>query len=317
MAHGPTVAESHLTLPGVVVGIGHNEIRNQLIADSADENDEGIVFSLPSRSQADFLLPKGFRTSGDLKATKAALKAAGFGGLDSQFGASDAEITFNSVFPFDYNNSDSDSVAPGTMDFETVAAHEIGHALGFVSQVDAVDWYAASGGRARISPSVLDLYRFEEDTQYDPESAADFATFPRSLVPGVETVMDQIASKGAAAAENRMSTGAYTGDGRQASHWKDGDLTGQIVGILDPTLAYGQIISVAAADLRALDLMGYDIVFEADGNNPPVAQDDEAKINKKTGLASGNVLDNDADPDGGSLAALLVTDPSTAAWFSI
>jgi len=45
------------------------------------------------------------------------------------------------------------------------------------------------------------------------------------------------------------------GDGRQASHWKDTDS----IGILDPTLAFGQIFEVNSADLRALDVIGYDI----------------------------------------------------------
>ncbi|HYR96306.1 MAG TPA: hypothetical protein VEM57_06180, partial [Candidatus Binatus sp.] len=99
----------------------------------------------------------------------------------------------------------------------------------------------------------LDLFRFEDATANDPASVADFGSFPRSQEPGVEAIFDDIA------AEARMSTGYVTGDGRQASHWKDDGLTGVFVGIMDPTLPSGTVETVGPADLRALDLIGYDI----------------------------------------------------------
>ena len=58
-----------------------------------------------------------------------------------------------------------------------------------------------------------------------------------------------------------MSTG-LTGagsDGRQASHWKADELTGALIGLMDPTLANGVSYSATEADFRALDLIGYDI----------------------------------------------------------
>jgi len=70
------------------------------------------------------------------------------------------------------------------------------------------------------------------------------------LIPGVAAFFDDTAD------EYLFSTGVTQGDGRQASHWKDTDT----IGILDPTLAFGQVFDVSEADLRALDLIGYDIV---------------------------------------------------------
>ena len=60
-----------------------------------------------------------------------------------------------------------------------------------------------------------------------------------------------------------FSTGLTQGDGRQASHWKDDVLTGTLLGIMDPTLSYGTTEGISAADLRALDLIGWDPVPEA------------------------------------------------------
>lgn len=56
-----------------------------------------------------------------------------------------------------------------------------------------------------------------------------------------------------------FSTGAYTGDGNQASHWKADEKTGVYIGIMDPTLASGVTESITAADLRALDVIGWDV----------------------------------------------------------
>jgi hypothetical protein len=47
------------------------------------------------------------------------------------------------------------------------------------------------------------------------------------------------------------------GDGQQASHWKADDLTGQYIGIMDPTIARGDREVITANDLIALDSFGY------------------------------------------------------------
>jgi hypothetical protein len=287
---------------------GYNTIRDQIVNDAADEPDDGIVAALPTAAQASFLLPTGFGVNGNVIATKAALKAAGFTGLDSQFGASDAEITFNSLFSFDFDNTDG--VPFNQMDFETVAAHEIGHALGFVSEVDTVDYYKYFNVPVNVGVGVLDLFRFQNGGQDDPADTSQFTSFPRSLEPGQDAVIDQITAIENAAAENRLSTGAYTGDGRQASHWKDNNLTGNLIGMLDPTLSYGQVLPITDADLRALDLIGWDITLGGSiGNQAPVAQDDAAQINKKSGTATGNVLNNDTDPDGDPLTVSIHAEP--------
>lgn len=52
-----------------------------------------------------------------------------------------------------------------------------------------------------------------------------------------------------------FSTGAYQGDGRQASHFKDN----LGLGIMDPTAAPGSALSVSPFDLMALDVIGYDL----------------------------------------------------------
>ncbi|MGR9089883.1 MAG: NF038122 family metalloprotease [Gammaproteobacteria bacterium] len=220
---------------------------DQLKADSLTEADDGIVQFLPTIDNLDITLPAGFGFAGHLSGTKANFKALGFTGLDATFGLTDARIDFNLGFNFDFDNSDG--VASGFMDFETVAAHELGHALGFVSVVDDIDADLPVGSEVTITiaPTLLDLFRFGPgDNPLEPE---DFTAASRNLVPGAPTYFDDTDI------EYYFSTGVTEGDGRQASHWKDTDS----IGILDPTLAFGQVFSVSAADLRALDVIGYDI----------------------------------------------------------
>jgi hypothetical protein len=239
----------------VALAGGYNLVRDALVADGADEADDGIVASMPTAAQFTGFLPAGRTFSGNIVINKANAKALGFTGLDAPpamggFGASDGEITFNSAFAFDFDNSDG--VGPGLTDFETVAAHEIGHLLGFVSSVDDIDQTTAAQYPA-VDVAVLDLFRFRDNTASDPGTAADFTTFARDLVPGQNDTFDDTAN------EWRMSTGVSLGDGRQASHWKDDSLTGSLIGIMDPTLSSGVIETVLSSDLRAMDLIGYEI----------------------------------------------------------
>jgi hypothetical protein len=120
-----------------------------------------------------------------------------------------------------------------------------------VSKVDLVDVYLPP---LEVNIGVLDLFRFRNDTFADPSTSAQFQVAPRSMVPGQDDIFDVVTL------EARMSTGVMTGDGRQASHWKDDVLTGLMVGVMDPTLKYGSEEAITTADIRALDAIGWDII---------------------------------------------------------
>ncbi len=230
-----------------------NTIIGQLKYDASFEADDGIVAYLPTveKLKEQIVLPDNFYFAGHLAGTKANFKALfPDENLDGpSFGVVDAEINFNIGFNFDFDNTDG--VMLGHMDFETVAAHELGHALGFVSAVDSID----SDGGGLVAPRLLDLFRFGPGD--DPSKAAEFSLAARNLVPGAPAFFDDTEN------EYLFSTGVNH-DGRQASHWKDADADPDDalidpIGMLDPTLAFGQVFDITAADLRALDLIGYDI----------------------------------------------------------
>jgi len=233
----------------VFLQAGYNTIRNQLVADSATQADKSaITAALPTAAQFSGFVPAGFSFTGNIQATKANLKAMGFGGLDAGFGATDATITFNNAFAFSY---DPGPVPGGLMDFTSVATHEIGHALGFVSAVDNVDFLLAAATPGAINLDPLDLYRFR-DTNL-PTTLANFTTTPRSLLPGGTSYFADLTSL------YSLSTGVSAGDGNQASHWKADDITGNFIGIMDPTINFGVRESITAADIRSLELIGFDL----------------------------------------------------------
>ena len=253
-------------------------VRNAMIADA--QADDAIVNHLPTTFAA--TIPTGFAIGTNLGtiempnveqrviATKANFKALGYTDLDTYFGVSDGTILFSSDYAFDFNNADG--VDAGMIDFETVAAHEIGHLLGFVSIVDSVDGFINyintnmlvidENDPVYLNPTVQDLFRFADTNNpaTDPNSASTFETALRNLIPGTTAVTDFGTDDWGIGTEFQMSTGSTQGDGRQASHWKDDVIYPySYLGIMDPTLDYGTVEHISELDYRMLDLMGWDI----------------------------------------------------------
>ena len=162
-------------------------------------------------------------------------------GLRGDNGTVDAGITFSSSFNWDYDRSNG--ITGGFYDFVGIAAHEIGHALGFVSGVDVADGNVGLAGLDDIAwGSVLDLFRYT-GTRRDWTIGGTPCT---SINRGSSCV-------------GLLSTGSRYGDGRQASHWKDN----QGIGIMDPTAGAGEFLSISGADRIAFDVIGWDIALTA------------------------------------------------------
>lgn len=235
------------TSPSFTTG-SYSVVRNAMVAHGIADPAASINQFLPTAAQFSATLPVNYGFTGNMLLTRANALALGF-----NLGAgTDATITFNSQFAFAYNQAQLDG---SHMDFQSVAAHEIGHALGFVSAVDNIDTAAHNNTTGNISFTPLDMFRFSSANV--PSTTTQFTTNPRDFVPGnndyIDDTIDQL----------QLSTGFYFGDGRQASHWKDDTLTGFLLGIMDPTLSFGVSHTVGANDLRALELIGYTLLLAA------------------------------------------------------
>ena len=173
-------------------------------------------------------------------------------------GQADAGIGFNSAFNFDFDPTNG--IVADQADFDAVATHEIGHALGFTSNAGRPD---------TTSVSVWDIYRFRPARA----SLDTFGTAPRVLSIGGDQRFwgNQLSTY--AIFELDLSTGGPNplpgdGDGRQSSHWRDDALisTRQYIGIMDPTLQRGLRRTISENDMLALDLFGYTI------GGPPIVR---------------------------------------------
>ncbi|MDT7543386.1 MAG: hypothetical protein QOE33_3290 [Acidobacteriota bacterium] len=211
-------------------------IRSQLIAHALAGSEEATVLSnLPTSS-----LPTDIGNVSTVFMPPSQLSA-----LNINAGTlSNPRIGFNSAFGFDFDPADG--VTAGLTDFDSVAVHEIGHALGFTSEA----------GGTNNDATIWDFYRFRPGTT----SNANFLSAQRAVSAGVDANDRRIQFNGNA--EIELSTGkpdGTGGDGNQSSHWKDDHLSGIYLGIMDPSLSRGVHKSITANDIRALDFMGYNI----------------------------------------------------------
>jgi len=236
------------TTSAVFLEADYSTIRQAMLVESPE-----LLPLLPAEPVA-ATLPPGFALSSSVEATKANLKALGLVGLDADFGTSDASILLSDSAAFDFDPRDG--ITAGRIDLQGLVAHEVAHVLGFVSAVDWVD--AVMGdpvGPRTVAPTPLDLFRFAADSiAVDPD---ELASVPRNLVPGTGAVFRSGGSEAYA-----FSTGQANGDGRQASHWKDDELTGAWIGLADPTLGRGEHLLISSADVEALDAIGWNAVPE-------------------------------------------------------
>lgn len=230
--------------------MGYNTIRNAMtVQDSGSPAEAATLPYLPTASQLSVELPSGFGLGSSMTATRANMRALGFpesslGGA----GQSDGSVTFSTNFIWDFDNSNG--VASNAYDFESVAVHEIGHILGFISRLDTVDVFVHIGEVYTAPLFPIDLFRFSSGNI--PTSSAEFTSNVRDMVPGGTDYFSYVDGN------VLMSTGRYGGDGRQASHWKDN----LGIGTMDPTLAKGEISSITSNDILAMDLMGWEVFIE-------------------------------------------------------
>ncbi|MEQ8770196.1 MAG: NF038122 family metalloprotease [Phycisphaerales bacterium] len=174
-------------------------------------------------------------------------------------GPSSVEITMNSGTAWDYNPVDG--VGAAGFDFEATLTHEMLHTLGFSSWIsNATDLPLDPDNYPFMS--VLDILRFDPIDTGTSVSFGELRGSRKPILPTNEAVM--MLEANSSLWTPQMSTDAGPiGDGFQASHWQDDTIGGFSIGIMDPAAAPGldpwAPEYLSEADIRALDLIGWDI----------------------------------------------------------
>ncbi|WUR15316.1 NF038122 family metalloprotease [[Empedobacter] haloabium] len=161
-------------------------------------------------------------------------------------GPCDGFIQFSSNYKFDFNPNDG--ISADAFDFVGVAAHEIGHSLGFISGVDVLDYNSSAPDFYNDDEftfvSGLDMFRYS--MQSHAAGVIDWTADERAKFLSLDGGLTAVAP---------FATGIVHGDGRQASHWKD-DL---FIGLMDPTAGMGELLAITPDDLLAMDVIGWDV----------------------------------------------------------
>ncbi len=218
-------------------GLQYSTLRNRLAGRASNAREVTLFPLLPAT-----VVQSDIGTGNALFAAGPVLESLGIATADIPT-FENPQIGFNSRFSFDTDRSNG--IAPNLVDFEAVAIHEIGHALGFTSFV----------GERELNPSastagaIMDLFRFRPGT-----TLGTFATAQRLLSSGGEHRFF------AGLPELALSTGRTDGSGgdqQQAGHFKAASITGNRLGIMDPQIQQGMILNITANDLLVFDTIGY------------------------------------------------------------
>ena len=174
---------------------------------------------------------------------------------------------------YDYNRDQS---APNkSLDFLSVALHEIGHTLGFISGIDSAK---KSDSQATYNENIdrlmkttsLDMFRYSDYSQ--SRGKVDLASGVSSYfsIDGGNTNLGNFA-------RGKKDFGLGS-DGFQGSHWQD---KSNALGIMGPTIRDGERRNILELDLKALDVIGWDINYGASLNLSSLEYQAKQQVSQK------------------------------------
>ena len=256
-------------LPGLIPDQKVKDLKDYLKDDQSSFDDEIAVNQLPEEGDKLRVIADRYQLKDAKRLDFTSANAKALDVIDGDSEDLDGLIVMNRAFQWNYE----DHPTEGKIDFVSVALHEIGHILGFVSGVDDPGWltalyeardkaespgdltgkdpdkdkeYEELGKKNEYVAFPLDFFRYSNDSTSWKEDYID-------LTIGGSHVFFSIDGQEKLA---NLSTGKLdNGYGYQASHWKQGSN----MGIMDPFITSGERKYISALDLTALDVVGWDV----------------------------------------------------------
>ena len=163
--------------------------------------------------------------------------------------ALDGYVVINNSYDWNYDFTREGEMPEGELDFLTMALHELGHSLGFVSGLDGLmETFEMHSGEIRTEGvTALDLFRYSDTsvTIENPDGSVSDLSFGGAAYFSLDGGVTELAE-------------FEEGDEYQASHWQRFQ---NAIGVMDPTLGYRERTNISQLDLQAFDVLGWDVDY--------------------------------------------------------
>jgi hypothetical protein len=221
-------------------------VRTALIEGSSNGSDLQLFLRTPESS-----LPTDIGPASDVVTTSANFRALGLISPvadpvgEAPFFGRPPLIGLNALYPWDFDPRDG--IDPDKLDFDGVVVHEMGHILGFMSNVGSREL----NPDFPVRPTVLDFFRFRPGI-----TLPEFSSENRIQSSGGDQIFYGMDPR------LPLSTGrpdGSGGDGAQASHWKFRWPDAPEIGVMTPFTDFGWRLDLTHNDLAAFDTIGYTV----------------------------------------------------------
>ncbi|MEM9220405.1 MAG: NF038122 family metalloprotease, partial [Cyanobacteria bacterium P01_F01_bin.150] len=203
-------------------------LRNALIQDATSAQDAIAIQNLNVQIGDDGVLQYSgmvgdtTQQSSQVTLTQANAKALGLSSVSGADASFDGHIVLNSLnysrYSWNYNYARTSAASRHSLDFLSVAMHEVGHVMGFISGVDTIDKNAVSADLTQTS--LLDLYRYSDRSVANNAQELTAGQSAYFSIDGGQTSIADFA-KGVVTVIGGV-------EGYQASHWANNTLGGSI-----------------------------------------------------------------------------------------